>query len=145
MKKLTVKNYKNLDGQKMGQNGNSFVYKPIFPPEEAKQCMVGFVEIKPGNFGFNYHYHELNEEVFYIISGIGVVKTAKGDISVKAGDVITFPAGEKGAHMIRNASDTETLIYIDFDTNNPVEIAHFPDTKKIMVRTSYSNSIYDEK
>jgi hypothetical protein len=36
MKKLMVKNYKNLEGQKMGQNGNSFVYKIIFPPEEPK-------------------------------------------------------------------------------------------------------------
>jgi quercetin dioxygenase-like cupin family protein len=94
MKKLTVKNYKNLEGQKMGQNGNSFVYKPIFPPEEAKQCMVGFVEIKPENFGFNYHYHKLNEEVFYIISGIGVVKTAKGDS--KSMRCYYFPCGRKG-------------------------------------------------
>jgi uncharacterized cupin superfamily protein len=69
------------------------------------------VEIKPENFEFNYHYHELNEEVFYIISGIGVVKTAKGDISVKSRRCYYFLCGRKIAHMIRNASDTETLIY----------------------------------
>jgi quercetin dioxygenase-like cupin family protein len=114
MKKLMVKNYQTLEGQRMGQNGNHFIYKPLIPHIEAKQCMAGFVEVKPGNFAFSYHYHEFNEEIFYIISGKGIVKTVKGEISVKEGDTITFPAGERGAHVIRNASDIETLIYIAF-------------------------------
>lgn len=145
MKKLTVVNYKNIEGTKMGDKGNAFTYKPLFPKDDIKQCAAGFVEVKPGNCAFSYHYHENNEEIFYIISGSGVIRTSKGEIKVKAGDAITFPSGKQGAHVIRNDSETETLIYIDFDTNNATEIVHFPDTNKVMVIGPCSNAIYDEK
>ena len=64
---------------------------------------------------------------------------------VKAGDVITFPTGKDGAHVIRNGSDTEKLIYIDFDTVHVPEIVHLPDANKVMVIGPYSNGTYDEK
>ena len=64
---------------------------------------------------------------------------------VKAGDAITFPVGPEGAHVIRNGSDTEKLVYIDFDTNNLPEIVHFPDTNQVMAYGKFSNGIYDKK
>ena len=143
MKQLAVKNYNNIQEQKIEQNGNEFKVKYVFPPQEAKQCNVSFVEVEPGNYAWGYHYHEMNEEVFYIIIGEGVVRTAKGNIQVKAGDVITFPSGEEGAHVISNVSETEKLVYLDFDTANPTEIVHFPDINKIMAIGPYSNGMYD--
>ena len=145
MKELSVKNYHSIEGQKLGQDGNEFTVKPVFPREESNKCRVNFVEVEPGNFAYGYHYHEMNEEVFYIISGTGIVRTPKGDITVKAGDAITFPTGPDGAHVIRNGSDTEKLIYIDFDAVNVPEIVHFPDTNKVMVTGPYSHGVYDGK
>ena len=106
MKELAVKNYKTAEGQKISQGGNEFTVKPIVAQEDVTQCRVNFVEVEPGNFAYGYHYHETDEEVFYIISGTGVVRTANGEVTVKAGDVITFPAGPEGAHVMRNGSDT---------------------------------------
>lgn len=143
MKRLTVSNYTSMEGRKMGDGGNEFVYKAVVAPDEISQCRVGFVEVDPGNYAFGYHYHEMDEEVFYIISGTGVVRTSKGDITLKAGDAITFPTGEDGAHVIRNDSQTEKLVYIDFDTNNSPEIVHFPDMGKVMVNGPYSSGMYD--
>jgi uncharacterized cupin superfamily protein len=145
MKELMVKNYNSLKGQKISQNGNEFTVKTIIPDDEAKQCKVNFVEVEPGNFAYGYHYHEMNEEVFYIISGTGIIRTIKGDITVRAGDAITFPTGKEGSHVIRNDSDTDKLVYIDFDTNNLPEIVHLVDAKKIIVAGPYSNGMYDEK
>ena len=109
------------------------------------QCRVNFVEVEPGSFAYGYHYHETDEEVFYIISGTGIVRTINGDVTVKAGDAITFPTGPEGAHVIRNGSDTEKLVYIDFDTNNLPEIVHLPDTNQVMAYGKFSNGIYDKK
>jgi uncharacterized cupin superfamily protein len=117
----------------------------VIAPADFTRCRASFIEVEPGNQAFGYHYHEMNEEVFYIISGIGIVRTPKGDITVKAGDAITFPAGKEGAHVIRNGSDTEKLIYIDFDAVNVPEIVHLPDTNKIMVVGPYSKGMYDEQ
>jgi uncharacterized cupin superfamily protein len=145
MKELAVKNYKTIEGEKISNNGNEFVIKPVISREDATKCRVNFVEIEPGNQAFGYHYHEMNEEVFYIISGTGIVRTTKGELTVKAGDAITFPTGIEGAHVIRNGSDTEKLVYIDFDAINIPEIVHFPDTNKIMVVGPFSNGTYEVK
>lgn len=90
MKELAVKNYKTAEGQKISQGGNEFTVKPIVEQTDVDQCRVNFVEVEPGNFAYGYHYHETDEEVFYIISGTGIVRTANGDVTVKAGDAITF-------------------------------------------------------
>jgi uncharacterized cupin superfamily protein len=145
MKELTVKNRNTVTGETRNRDGNQFTIKPVIGSDETDKCRVNFIEVEPGNYAFGYHYHEMSEEVFYIISGIGIVRTPDGDITVKAGDAITFPTGNKGAHVIRNGSDTEKLVYIDFDTVNIPDIVHFPDTKQIMVVGPYSNGLYDEK
>lgn len=145
MNEITVKNYKNEKGSEISQNGNKFVVKPVIGLDSANQCAVHFVEVEPNNFAFGYHYHEMNEEAFYIISGTGSVRTKDGDIGVKAGDVIVFPTGPNGAHCIRNSSDTEKLVYIDFDTVNVPDLVHFPDAKKVMYAGPYSKGIFDEE
>ncbi len=146
MKELVVKNLNSIEGEKLNRGvGNEFTIKQVIPRAEATKCRVNFVEVEPGNQAFSYHFHEMNEEVFYIISGTGIVRTSKGDITVNTGDVITFPTGIEGAHVIRNGSDTEKLVYLDFDAINIPEIVHMPDTKKVMVIGPYSNAIYEEK
>jgi uncharacterized cupin superfamily protein len=146
MKELAVKNLNSIEGEKIDRGvGNEFTVKPVISRADATKCRVSFVEVEPGNQAFSYHYHEMNEEVFYIISGTGIVRTSKGSITLKAGDIITFPTGKEGAHVIRNSSDTEKLVYIDFDAINVPEIVHMPDTNKIMIVGPYSNGTYDEK
>jgi uncharacterized cupin superfamily protein len=145
MKTLTVKNYKTIDGQQMGEGGNQFIVKPVIPREEVVKCSVNFVELQPGNYAYGYHYHEANEEVFYIISGTGIVRTPQGEITVGASDAITFPAGPEGAHVIRNGSETEKLVYIDFGAVSVPEIVHLPDFGKLMVIGKNAMGIYDEK
>jgi len=145
MKHLTVKNVNSLQGQKINRDGNEFTVKSIIPDEELSKCRANFVELDPGNYAYGYHYHEANEEVFYIISGRGVVRTIDGDIPVKAGDAIGFPTGEKGAHVIKNESVDEKLVYIDFGTSVLPEIVHLPDFNKIMVIGKEVNGIYDKQ
>ncbi len=144
MKEISVKNYSQVEGQKNSQNGNEFTVKPVIPRDQADKCNVNFVEVEPGNYAYGYHYHEMNEEVFYIISGTGIVRTPQGEITVTVGDAITFPTGPEGAHVIRNGSETEKLVYIDFGTRAAAEIVHLPDFGKIMVIGKNGMGIYDE-
>ncbi len=144
MKNLLVKNLNSLEGQLIDRDGNQFTVKTIIPDEETGKCRANFVEVEPGNYAYGYHYHEANEEVFYIVSGTGVVRTLDGELPVKAGDVIGFPTGEKGAHVIKNESENEKLVYIDFGTTVLPEVVHLPDFNKIMVISEEVNGIYDK-
>jgi len=106
----------------------------VIAGKDAEQCSASFVEVPPGCFAFGYHYHDQNEEIFYVISGIGTLRTYLGDNAVKAGDMLCFPAGEKGAHVLANASETEPLVFIDFGTKSSgVEIVTLPDANKYML------------
>lgn len=144
MKNLIHKNVYTLQGQKINRDGNEFTVKTIIPDDEATKCRANFVELQPGNYAYGYHYHEANEEVFYIISGTGVVRTIDGETQVQAGDAIGFPTGKKGTHVIKNASETEKLVYIDFGTTVLPEVVHLPDFNKIMVISKEVNGIYDK-
>jgi uncharacterized cupin superfamily protein len=144
MKEIVIKNFSQTEGQKNGQNGNEFTVKSIIPQDQVSKCSANFVEVLPGNYAYGYHYHESNEEVFYIISGTGIIRTPNGEITVNAGDAITFPAGPEGAHVISNDSKTEKLVYIDFGAVTVPEIVHLPDFSKIMVIGKESTGVFDK-
>lgn len=86
------------------------------------------MEVEPGRYAYGYHIHEVNEEVFYIIRGHAVVRTPEGEKNLKEGDAIAFPASPEGAHVIRNGSATEKLVYLDVGTRLTPDVVHFPDT-----------------
>jgi len=135
MKALIIRNVADIEGNQIDRgNNNVFTIKPVVAGEDADKCAASFVEIPPGCFAFGYHYHDQNEEIFYVVSGIGTLRTYQGDKSVKAGDMLCFPASEKGAHVLSNSSDTEPLVFIDFSTkSSQTEIVTLPDVNKWML------------
>lgn len=112
---------------------------------EDKHCHICFYEIPPLKANYPYHYHINNEEVFYIISGTGILETPDGNKPISAGDVIVCPPSEKAAHRIINSSETELLIYLDCDTANYPDIAYYPHSNKVGIfATGIPNKFYKE-
>ena len=105
-------------------------------PNEGNQTVAAFYTLPPGKSNYPFHYHTANEEVFYIISGNGVLETSEGEYPVVAGDIIVCPAGKNGAHKITNSSGTENLVYLDVDTNNTPDIAYYPHSNKVGIRAA---------
>lgn len=127
---------------KSEHDGYEYVKKTVVPRRNGGGCTVNVYEIPPMKSSYPYHYHTQNEEFFYIISGEGAVRTPGGDIHVSSGDVMFFPADECGAHKITNTSDTEKLVYIDFDTANAIDVSVYPDSKKIGVWGEGINKVF---
>jgi len=105
-------------------------------PNEGNQTVVAFYELPPGKSTCPFHYHTVNEEVFYIISGSGILETPDGEYPIKAGDIFVCPAGKSGAHKITNSSEKENLVYLDVDTNKTPDIAYYPHSNKVGIRTA---------
>ncbi|MDR0324908.1 MAG: cupin domain-containing protein [Oscillospiraceae bacterium] len=108
----------------------------VASPNEGNQTVVAFYTIPPGKSNYPFHYHTTNEEVFYFISGNGILETNDEKRPVKAGDIAVCPAGESGAHKITNTSDTENLVYLDVDTNHTPDIAYYPHSNKVGIRAA---------
>ena len=134
------------DAAKIHRNDHpdyEFHRRNLLPFGTASQCAVYMYEIPPGKSAFPYHYHVKNEESFYILKGQGILKTPAGEKPVTEGDYIFFPANENGAHKLTNSSNTENLVYLDFDTINDLDISLYPDSGKIGIWGKNINKLYN--
>lgn len=124
-------NEKDLAGTRRNEHEPyDFTRYEVTPRAEFTQCYTALYELPPLKSNFPYHYHAANTEVFYIISGQGVMRTPEGDRHIKAGDFIVCPPSAAGAHKITNTSEVETLRYIDFDTTVSPDVVTYPDSNK---------------
>ena len=105
----------------------------IASPSSGNQMYVTLYSIPPKKSSYPYHYHAAAEEVFYIISGSGILETPNGETAVSAGDVFVAPCGERGSHKLSNPSDCEPLVYLDVDNCFPVEATFHPHTGKTVI------------
>lgn len=61
----------------------------------AEHLALNHYELDPGeSFGFGYHRHSDQEELFYVIEGAATFETEDGDVEVSAGEAIRFEPGE---------------------------------------------------
>lgn len=116
---------------KCEHEGYEYFRRKFVPFGTAKHTHVCVYEIPPMKSAYPYHFHYKTEETFYIISGTGILKTPEGEKKVSAGDLLFFPAGEAGAHKLTNPSETDNLVYIDFDATHELDVAVYPDSDKI--------------
>ncbi len=144
MSKILHSRAENLPAKHKCKHENYEYYRRDFVPfAHEGQTLVCIYEIPPLKSAYPYHYHHKNEETFYIISGEGLLKTPDGDRIVSAGDFLFFPANSNGAHKLTNISETEKLIYIDFDVTHDIDIAVYPDSEKIGIWGKGINKIYN--
>ena len=126
---------------KVGAEGYEFVRRDFLRVHEA-QSLVRIYEIPPGKSAYPYHYHLKNEETFFILKGQGLLRSPEGELPVKTGDLLFFPAGEAGAHKLTNTSDTELLVYLDFDVICDLDVTVYPDSGKIGIWGKGINRVY---
>ena len=129
---------------KCEHEGYEYFRRKFIPFGGAKNTLVSVYEIPPGKAAYPYHYHHKNEETFYILSGEGGLRTPDGERKVSAGEFLFFPTGPAGAHKLTNSSDTENLVYIDFDVVHDVDITIYPDSEKIGVWGMGINQLYPQ-
>ena len=129
---------------KCEHEGYEYIRRKFVPFGEAEHTHVCVYEIPPLKAAYPYHFHYKTEETFYIISGWGILKTPEGERKVSAGELVFFPAGETGAHKLTNGSETENLVYIDFDVTHDLDVAVYPDSDKIGIWGMGINKIFPQ-
>ena len=62
---------------------------------DTDELALNYYELEPGDsFGFGYHRHPEQEEVFYVVEGAATFETEDGDVTVSAGEAVRFAPGE---------------------------------------------------
>jgi uncharacterized cupin superfamily protein len=110
--------------------------KPLTPSMRPKGGRLGVTlsRLPPGRTMCPFHCHMLEDEVFFVVSGRGVLRYGDDVRELRAGDCVSCPAGTQVAHQIANPFD-EDLSYLAIGPHEPHEVALYPDSGKVMVRS----------
>jgi uncharacterized cupin superfamily protein len=88
------------------------------------------VEVAAGKMSAPLHCHSLEEEIFVILDGDGVLMLGeREETAMRPGHVIARPAGTGVAHAFR-AGD-HGLTYLAYGTREPGDICFYPRSNKI--------------
>lgn len=111
-------------------------YKPMTPALDAKKGRLGanISRVEKGRTACPFHSHQREDEVFFVLSGRGVLRYGDKLLPLRAGDCVSCPAGTGFAHQIANPYD-EDLVYLAVGINDPDEVCVYPDSGKVMVRS----------
>jgi uncharacterized cupin superfamily protein len=91
------------------------------------------VQVAPGKESALLHCHSLEEEIFVMLEGDGVlVLDDRDETPVRPGHVVARPAGTGVAHLFR-AGDAG-LTYLAYGTREPGDICYYPRSNKISFR-----------
>lgn len=107
----------------------------LTPTMRERGGSLGVVQtrVPPGKTGCPFHSHLREDEVFFILSGRGVLRYGEALYELSPGDCVSCPAGTGIAHQIANPHDVD-LIYLAIGPRDPHEVCEYPDSGKVMVR-----------
>jgi uncharacterized cupin superfamily protein len=88
--------------------------------------------IEPGALGYPPHCHSSEEELFVVLDGAGTLLLGDDERPVRAGHVVSRPAGTGVAHAFRAGAGTLTLLA--YGTRDPGDMAWYPRSAKVAVR-----------
>ncbi|BBH12699.1 MULTISPECIES: cupin domain-containing protein [Chromobacterium] len=110
-------------------------YQPLTPALDALPGRLGanLTRLPPGRAGCPFHSHAREDEIFYVLSGRGVLRLGDSLQEIGPGDCISCPAGTGVAHQIANPFDQD-LVYLGIGVNDPHEVCVYPDSGKVLVR-----------
>jgi uncharacterized cupin superfamily protein len=93
---------------------------------------IQHVQVFAGKESAPAHCHSLEEEIFVILDGDGVVVLAEEEFAVRAGHVIARPAGTGVAHVFRAGSSG--LTFLAYGMRDPGDVCYYPRSGKIAFR-----------
>jgi uncharacterized cupin superfamily protein len=103
----------------------------IGPKIGASQMGMTVYELPPGEAICPYHFEWTDEEWLFVLAGAPTLRSPEGERILGPGDVVCFPAGPDGAHVVRATDEAARVAIIS--TKNPVGVAEYPDSDKVGV------------
>lgn len=95
---------------------------------------VNLVTLAPGAQSALRHWHTLEDEFVYMISGEVVLITNDGEQTLRAGMCAGYPAGNRDGHHMINRSDAAAQ-YLEIGSRIEGDNAFYPDDDLMWVET----------
>lgn len=92
-----------------------------------KEIGINRLELGPGAWSSQRHWHTKAEEFVYVLEGEVVLVTDAGEEILRAGDCAAFRAGDADGHHLQNRSEMPARILEIGSANLREDEAHYPD------------------
>lgn len=87
---------------------------------------VNRTTLKPGAMSALRHWHAVQDEFIYVLSGNPTLVTDAGETVLQPGMCIGFRAGEPDGHHLVNLSE-EDVVYLEVGDRSPGDSGSYPD------------------
>lgn len=100
----------------------------------AERLAATVYDIAPGGAVSPYHLHHGIEEMLVVLSGRPTLRTPDGVRELEPGELVAFPAGERGAHRVSNRGGEPARVLLVSEVRYP-EVAEHLDSGTMLAIT----------
>lgn len=97
-----------------------------------KSLGVHIITVEPGHFTTEHHFHHIDEEAIYVLSGTGIATIGDEEIHISKGDFLGFPTNGI-AHSIF-VTGSEALQCLVIGNKTTTDICDYPRQGKRLYR-----------
>lgn len=101
----------------------------------AARTGLSVYELPPGQAIGPYHYEDPEEEWLLVVSGTPTLRHPGGEDQLEPWELVFFPPGPAGAHLVRNESDAPARVAM-FSSITAVGAVVYPDSDMIQIFTT---------
>jgi len=102
----------------------------------AARTGLSVYELPPGQAIGPYHYEEPEEEWLLVVSGTPTLRHPGGEDQLEPWDLVFFPAGPAGAHLVRNSSESTARVAMFSSNSAAAGAVVYPDSEMIWMWTA---------
>ena len=125
----TIVNVEDVEAVTVERPGSSARGATSAAPSASITTGIQHVEVAPGKESAPPHCHSLEEEIFVILDGDGVLVLGDEETPIRAGHVISRPAGTGVAHMFRAGPAGSR--YLAYGMRHNGDVCYYPRSNKI--------------
>lgn len=93
----------------------------------SAETLMFMRDVPAGQDGSRYHY-EYEEEWLLVVEGTLVLRAPDGEHTLERGDLVCFPPGPAGAHMVTNRSEAPARTLMWSTSGSPPAVVVYPDS-----------------
>ena len=101
----------------------------------AARTGLSVYELPPGQAVSPYHYENPDEEWLLVVSGTPTLRQPDGEDQLEPWDLVFFPPGPAGAHLVRNDSESTARVAMFSSVSAAVGAVVYPDSDMVWVWT----------
>jgi uncharacterized cupin superfamily protein len=90
------------------------------------QFGVNLLQLPPGAWSSQRHWHTHEDEFVYVLEGEVVLVTDAGEEILRAGDCAGFRAGDRDGHCLQNRSPQDARVLV-VGSRNDADGGEYPD------------------